>query len=146
MWLLEGPPREEIFPAALRAGARGADSTPGREQRSPALSHRSGPSWPPGLCQGVWTLGSVLAPQPPPCPRRFSAAEHIAAHREGDIFPTRVEREKVLLGQQLAAGSQNTYITNAAASEPFVVSPKLSRDGRMEPLASEGVLPVTDNT
>lgn len=68
MWLLEGPPREEIFPAALCTGACGADSKPRREQRSPGLSHRSSLSWPPGLCQGDWTQGSALAPQPPLCP------------------------------------------------------------------------------
>lgn len=93
------------------------------------------------------TLGSGLAPQPPLCrhllQRVSSSAPQIAAHSEWNIFLTRVGREKVLLCQQLAVSSQNLYISNASASELFVVGPNLSRDGRMKSLLSEGVSPVS---
>lgn len=154
IWLLEGPPREEIFPAALCTRAHGADSKPRGEQRfpmplsllQPATASQPLPS------ERDCTLGCGLAPQPPLCRhllrRVFSSALQIAARSEWNIFLTRVEREKVLLGQRLAVSSQNPYIPNASAVEPFVVSPNLSRDGRMKSLLSEGVSPVsgvTDN-
>lgn len=150
IWLLEGPPMEEIFPAALTR-AHGADSKPRGEQHSQCLPPCSRLPRPPGLCQVNGTV--CLAPQPPLCQhlllRVFSSALQIAAWSEGNVFLTRVEREKALLGQQLAVSSQSPYIANASASEPLVVSPNLSENGRMKHLLSEGVSPVsgvTDNT
>lgn len=71
IWLLEGPPREEIFPAALCTRAHGADSKPRGEQRSPCLSPCSSLPWPPtsakrmGLYTWQW-LGTTATPLPAP--------------------------------------------------------------------------------
>ena len=70
-WLLAGPPREEIFPAALCRRAPAADWKPRGDQRSPCPSPRSSLPRPCSRCRAKGTvhsawLGTAATPLPAP--------------------------------------------------------------------------------
>lgn len=149
IWLLEGPPREEIFPAALSAQEHTVQ-TQSQEGNAfptpfsllqPAMTSqplpREGHTW-----HHSHPSASTFCTGSPPVPCD-------SCPQPVEYFPNKGRKGGGLTGPTAGCQLPSPSISDASASKPFVVSTDLSREGRMKPLLSGRVSPVsgvTDNT